>query len=240
MDAMEPTPVETDVPDIVIDDLIRTGVTGNGGVDVALHDVEARWSGLYSRLAEAGYSGGRLAFETLMQGDGVSDAIIYDTARFTGHVDAEAAWARHNVKRWHDLVEQRVEDWLGRLEILKSLIELWIRVPEFSALNLVDRPPVTMSKELMRRFNVPPRPMIPFDIADGSRCVLRFRPKGLWIIGANGRVDITTKFASAVLIDQSAPLSGASDWRIYDVAAPARPSPFTQAAFDALLRGELP
>jgi hypothetical protein len=59
---------------------------------------------------------------------------------------------------------------------------------------------------LMRRFDVSPREMPVFELRSGPERVMRIQPKGLWIIGANGRVDLITKATAPILVDQSEPL----------------------------------
>jgi hypothetical protein len=56
-------------------------------------------------------------------------------------------------------------------------------------------------------------------------------PRGLWIIGANGRVDLmiprTVSSEVYMLIDQSAPLSGAANWTRVPIGMPFNCEPFT-------------
>ena len=91
----------------------------------------------------------------------------------------------------------------------------------------------------MQRFGVEPRKMPAFEIRAGKQRVMRFQPKGLWIIGANGRVDLVTRTAAPILVDQSTPLSGKSDWRLYDSSDRRRSVPLTQEAFSELIRAGL-
>jgi hypothetical protein len=114
-------------------------------------------------------------------------------------------------------VEGRVADWLERLATLRCQVASWIaEAPELGSLTLCDLPPVPMSEDLMRRFGVKPAEMPAFELRDGSRRVMRFLPKGLWIIGANGRVDLITKSAAPILVDISEPFAGPSDWQLYN------------------------
>ncbi len=114
-----------------------------------------------------------------------------------------------------DRVVRRAEDWLARLEGLRTFVDEAIRgIP---GLTIADRDPIQMDEDLMRRFEVSPRSMPVFDVMKGNKPVARFRPKGLWVIGANGRVDLTTPAGSWFIVDSAEPLSTA-DWHIASMA----------------------
>jgi hypothetical protein len=96
-----------------------------------------------------------------------------------------------------------------------------------------------MSEELMRRFDVDARMMPAFEIRAGNQRILRFQPKGLWIIGAKGRVDLITKAAAPILVDQSEPLSKSTNWQLYDPRDRNRSVPLTQETFREIVRAGL-
>ncbi len=117
-------------------------------------------------------------------------AIAYDTGRFRNDRLAEAAWATLRREAERERFERRVEDWLRRLDELKAQIGRW--VADAPRVEIVDRPLVAMNEDLMHEYGIRPRSMPSFDLlADGRRAV-RFQPKGLWILGGNGRVDFIT------------------------------------------------
>ena len=78
-----------------------------------------------------------------------------------------------------------------------------------------------------------------FEIRAGSQRVMRVQPKGLWIIGANGRVDLITRKAAPILFDQSDPLSRPSNWQLYDSKDRKRSVSLTQQTFSDLIRAGL-
>ena len=95
-------------------------------------------------------------------------------------------------------VERRVEDWLQRLERLYRGIAQWADERGWS----VDRAQtVEIHEELMRRFAVPARRQPVLRIEDGHSGYALFKPKGLWVIGANGRVDLFTSRGVYILVD---------------------------------------
>jgi hypothetical protein len=127
-----------------------------------------------------------------------------------------------------------VDDWIARLEALRSQVAGWLAA-DFPSLRVVDRAPVPMHQAPMRRAGLAPVQMPAFEILGGAARFMRFHPKGLWIIGANGRVDIVTRLAAPMLCDRSEPLAPQTDWRIYDSRLRLRGVPWTRAYFADLL-----
>ena len=203
------------------------------------HDLPRSQYELETLLREAGYTGTNLRRESLTRPHNGVDTIIYDPARYENSAAAEDAWERDYRKRWHDRIQHRVEDWLDRLNRLRSNIADWLKdTPDLSSLTIADRPSAMMSEELMIRFGVAPIQMPVFEIRKGEQRLVRFQPKGLWIIGANGRVDLVTRNAAPILVDQSEPLASRSDWRMYD-SRKAVSVPFSRQTFVDLVRAAL-
>jgi hypothetical protein len=61
---------------------------------------------------------------------------------------------------------------------------------------------------------------------------MRVQPKGLWILGVNGRVDLIKKDASWILVDRSEPLAPVSNWHLY---SSNRQGPFARQLLQELL-----
>jgi hypothetical protein len=77
-------------------------------------------------------------------------------------------------------------------------------------------------------------------IVQGERPVAQFLPRDLWIIGANGRVDLILRPKSGgtrrfMLLDLSLPLSGKGDWRIVRPSDPLTQPPFRAEDLPGLL-----
>ena len=83
-------------------------------------------------------------------------------------------------------IQQRVEDWEQRLNGLYAMIGGWLP-PGWEV-----RPgiPVVMHEPLMRKFGMNARPMPTLELHDRAGHSARLEPRGLWIIGTNGRVDL--------------------------------------------------
>jgi hypothetical protein len=222
----------------VIEALVRVGVAGNeGDRRFEAQDIQASLRDLEDRLRETAYRGGSLAIGTLVRPHDDVEVLVYDSDQYQGVDQAELAWERDYQDRWHQIVERRAKDWIERLGDLRSRMADWVQeAPEFATLRLVDLAPLPMSEEPMRRFAVPSEEMPVFELRAGSKRIMRFQPKGLWIIGANGRVDLTTKSASRILVDRSEPLAGPSLWQMYDSRKGANSVPLTAETFKDFVR----
>jgi hypothetical protein len=77
---------------------------------------------------------------------------------------------------------------------------------------------VFMDEEMMRRFRVEPRqlPVLNLSAVDGRNASLE--PRGLWIVGANGRVDLYFGSRHFIIIDKSDRFLP-PDWYIADFSA---------------------
>jgi hypothetical protein len=95
-------------------------------------------------------------------------------------------------------VVERIDDWLRRLGDLYEQIKTWAAAQGWSAENGSTMP---MHEELMRQFGVPAREQRTLVIRDPQGAEIWVRPKGLWVIGANGRVDIYSRKGAFVLVD---------------------------------------
>jgi hypothetical protein len=191
---------------------------------------------IQEKLQSLGYSGGHICihvFDTPQEG---ATYLLFDTTRFADSASAQNAWLDDYRRRWQAKVTERVDDWLERLTSLRQTFEQWIRESGIAGLAIVDRPPVFMNEELMRRFRITPKAMPVYEILRNGKRLMRIQPKGLWVIGANGRVDLITRSASPILVDNSDSLSSQSDWQLYTGRDRRRSVPLTKEAFLDLLQ----
>jgi hypothetical protein len=100
-----------------------------------------------------------------------------------------------------------------------------------------------MYEELMQRFAVPARELPALAVCRAAQDVLTFKPYGLWVIGANGRIDVFGQAASYFLVDR-APRFQPSRWQLYGSSGRriggrriADGVDFTKEVFEDLLRG---
>ena len=122
----------------------------------------------YSNAAEARIINGRAgptAVETGSMGTVLED------------VTSETVDAAH--------IRRRVDDWEERLNGLYATISDWL--PD--GWEASSGAPVVMHEPLMRKFGMDAKPMPTLELRDRAGHVAKLKPRGLWIIGENGRVD---------------------------------------------------
>lgn len=111
-------------------------------------------------------------------------------------------------------VLERVNDWERRIYELYALIEEW--TGRISGVRAERARSVEMSEELMQKFAVPDRELLILDILREDKALASFVPRGLWLIGYNGRIDIITADGTRLLVDAGE--KGTVDWKLVDTA----------------------
>jgi hypothetical protein len=109
-----------------------------------------------------------------------------------------------------ELVEERVRDWKNRLRALFREVRAWAEV---NGWRIDDSGTVGMHEEPMQEFDVPAtkQPTLRLDREHGYAL---FKPKGLWVIGANGRIDLYTSKGTFIIVDL-AEAGAAPHWTIF-------------------------
>ena len=99
-------------------------------------------------------------------------------------------------------VQRRVDNWIDRLTVLFQEVTSWAGQNGWTP---AEGAPVPMNEKLMQLTGVPPReqPSLVLTSPKGER--VWCNPKGLWVIGANGRVDVYGSRDSLVVIDTAHP-----------------------------------
>jgi hypothetical protein len=97
-------------------------------------------------------------------------------------------------------VEKRITDWIKRLNSLFKEIESWLP----KGWNSEQKKSVVMAEEMMEKFNIKSRkiPLLELKSEDGN-ATATLTPRGLWIIGSNGRVDLIVGDKHYLIIDQA-------------------------------------
>ncbi|QLH73016.1 hypothetical protein [Rhodopseudomonas palustris] len=119
-------------------------------------------------------------------------------------------------------VEERVQDWKNRLSDLFRDVGGWARD---NGWQVDDRGKVSMHEELMQKFNLPPTSQ-PTLRLDGECGYALFKPKGLWVIGANGRVDLYTSKGTFIIVDL-AERGEPPRWTIFRTSSKREGEPFS-------------
>ena len=91
-----------------------------------------------------------------------------------------------------------------------------------------------MHEELMQRFDLPPRQLPVLNILHEGKVVGSIEPRGLWIIGANGRLDFTLKTNRYVILDVAETFA-AAQWHIASFAHREKLQPLNRETFLSLL-----
>ncbi len=95
-------------------------------------------------------------------------------------------------------VIEEVDDWLHRVEHLYSDVREWLG--DIEDLRFEQVRTVTMSEEMMQEFAVTDRDLAVLDILRDDQVVASFVPRGLWLIGAWGRIDVITRDRTWILV----------------------------------------
>lgn len=120
-------------------------------------------------------------------------------------------------------VEHRIDDWLIRLRHLFEETRRWALENGWL---IEDSSNSLMDEELMRRFKVSPQhqPTLRLNRKEGGYAL--FKPKGLWVVGANGRVDLYTSKGVFILVDQAGRYE-APRWTLFRMPERRGGVPFT-------------
>lgn len=96
-------------------------------------------------------------------------------------------------------VEKSIDDWVTRITNLYTSIQEWLS--PLPAYELKKRNDVRMYEELMQKNHIPARTLTSLDIYFHGKMIATIQPMGLWLVGANGRVDILLSRGAVTLID---------------------------------------
>ncbi len=94
--------------------------------------------------------------------------------------------------------------------------------------------PVTMNEELMQHMSVPAREQATLELRHDGTSEVKIRPYGLWIIGANGRIDLV-KGPDIYLILGHAKSFESPNWHIAPATERQNSKPFDRGQLEALL-----
>ena len=122
-------------------------------------------------------------------------------------------------------VQERVADWLERLKGWFQETETWADEHGWTAFPM---PSVPMNEDPMLAYKVRPaeQPVLKVQGPDGRYAL--FKPKGLWVIGANGRIDLYTSKGAFVLLDRAETFQEPL-WRIFRATSEREGLPYDPA-----------
>lgn len=129
-----------------------------------------------------------------------------------------------------EYVRRRVDDWVARIGKLYAALQAWLP-PDCTATRSGTVP---MHEELMQRFSLQTRRLPVLEVKRGGSTCATVKPHGLWIIGANGRLDLRTARGTFIIIDRSLAFEPPL-WHIAPLSDRTRYEPLTEATFGAVL-----
>lgn len=94
---------------------------------------------------------------------------------------------------------ERIDDWKKRISNLYALVNNWLI--DQQGYTMKTNNTVNMYEELMQKYGIEKQLIDVADIFKHDKLILSIKPVGLWIIGANGRVDLITKNDSFIMVD---------------------------------------
>ncbi len=124
-------------------------------------------------------------------------------------------------------IARRVEDWSQRVANFYATIGGWL--PD--GWQAREGKPVFMHEELMRKSGIGRKEMPTLVLVGRAENVARLEPRGLWIIGSNGRIDLKRDGRRYLIVDMAENFE-VPEWRV----APAERRCDREAVTDNWLR----
>jgi len=131
----------------------------------------------------------------------------------------------------HAHVERRVRDWEDRVHALYGQLTSWLPDGWTASPSGAAR----LSEPLMERFGIPGRDLPGLSLFDQGTERARLEPRNLWIIGSNGRVDLSGSVGHFVLNDRSE-IFDLPSWNIASFLDRLNEEPLTIDTFRQALR----
>ena len=98
-----------------------------------------------------------------------------------------------------EYIRRRVDDWEERLNGLFAAIGGWL--PD--GWEARQGAPIVMHEPLMRKFGVAEKRIPTLELRDGAGHAARLVPRGLWIVGSNGLVDMKRDRRRYLMVDRA-------------------------------------
>ena len=130
--------------------------------------------------------------------------------------------------------KSRVDDWLARINLLYEQIEKWVQ--DYNEMVSLKNRHIKMHEKLMETHHISAKKIEILDICIQKEIILSFIPFGLWIFGANGRLDVVAKNKTWLLIDKSQPFEPKQEWTLITRSLKNIELEFNQDTFRNLLQ----
>lgn len=131
-----------------------------------------------------------------------------------------------------EYIKKRATDWQNRVHGLIESIKEW----SIGNSNIKIKPSrkQMMHEGLMKTFEVPMIEIESADILKDGKTVMVLKPFGLWIMGANGRVDLLSAKGNYVIVDVAEKFQ-TPKWNLFLKNDKNQGVDFTKTSFDRLL-----
>jgi hypothetical protein len=120
-------------------------------------------------------------------------------------------------------IERRVNDWRSRVLMLYEQLRSWLP-PQLSA---ETKSTVRIWERLMKEYEVAAIELPVLNIYCENHWIAKLVPRGLWIIGANGRLDLFTKNNQAIVVDRAGSFE-TPNWQIAPAYKRRKATPLTE------------
>ncbi|NJL50863.1 MAG: hypothetical protein HC909_04250 [Blastochloris sp.] len=127
-------------------------------------------------------------------------------------------------------VQQRVDDWVQRINKLYEDVESWLPFGWTARRAGL----IIMQEDLMKKASVESCKLPTLELVEDGSANVQLRPYGLWIIGANGRIDLIKGRDLYFILDHSKIFEPPS-WHIADATARKDSKPFDAERLRAIL-----
>jgi len=111
-----------------------------------------------------------------------------------------------------EYIARRICNWQERVESLFEQIEGWC--DNLENVTCDDPGNIEMSEQMMVDFKLPAIDMPSRRVLHNGNVMMFIKPYGLWIIGANGRIDVIGRKSISKLVNKS-DFFEASDWHLF-------------------------
>jgi hypothetical protein len=109
-------------------------------------------------------------------------------------------------------LQNQIDDWSCRLKNLFNEVDVWVRHhPDY---NGEHSDIIQLEEELMVQYEVKPKKIPCYTILGPKSLRASFVPCALWVIGADGRVNLTIGQKQYILVDLRENHTGPSNWNI--------------------------
>lgn len=129
-------------------------------------------------------------------------------------------------------IQKRVDDWQKRVHNLIETIKSWSK--ENKSLSVQPTRSQKMHEGLMKTFNVSMVEIDSVDIKLNNKTIIVLKHFGLWIMGANGRLDLLTAKGNFVLVDEAEKFHDPK-WKLFLKNDKKKGIEFTKDSFNQLI-----